>query len=193
MSRENFALFIDGAYLNKHTLAAKLDFRVFRSWFANHLDAKVSESYYFDADMTGERDKFHMFLQRNCGIRVKNYWSATSELYWPPAMGGEKVIHPITKEPYLQMRQKAVDVALGFCLCKSWFNRKWSNLVLVAGDGDFIEPIQFLVGDMGVKLILVGESNSLSPRLISYASDIFHLENLDSDFMQAIIMKNGTH
>lgn len=191
MNGESFSLFIDGAYLNKHTSAAKLDFRVFRTWFEKHLGSKMAEAYYFDADSLKERGKFHLFLQRNCGIRVKNYWSASQELLWPPHMGGGKVVHPETGEPYVLMKQKAVDVSLGFYLSTSWHHRKWTYLVLVAGDGDFLEPVKSLVEGMGVKLILVGESNSLSPHLISYASEVFPLEELGSDLMQSIMMKNG--
>lgn len=191
MRKEKFALFIDGAYLFRHTSAAKLDFRVFRSWFENHLSLMFSEAYYFDADTTGEREKFHLFLQRNCGIRVKNYWTASTELYWPSHLGGKKVVHPETGEPYVLMRQKAVDVSLGYFLSESWHNRKWTHLVLVAGDGDFVEPITRLVEGMGVELILVGDSSSLSTHLISYASEVFHLDNLESDLMTSIMMKNS--
>lgn len=188
---DQFAVFIDGAHLTKHTQNERLDYRVFRSWFEKHLNATMAVGYYFDADMTGERSKFQHVLQRHCGLRVKNYWHQESEIYWPEKMGGGKVVHPTTGAPYILSRQKAVDVALGFHLALSHVRDKWNHLVLVAGDSDFICPVQTLTEFFNVKMTLISSSDSLSPQIMSYASEVILLEDRDSDFMQSLVMKNG--
>lgn len=185
---KSFALFIDGAYLNRRTGGEKLDFRVFKTWFEEHMKMPMSEGYYFDSDGSRDREKFHSFLQRNCNIRVKNYWTSPTELFWPDHLGGGRVLHPQSRKPYVLVRQKAVDVALGYFLATSWHHRRWTNLVMIAGDADFIEPIRDLVEGKGVQMSLVGDSASLSPHLVSYATEVFHLEDKDSDLMKSIVM-----
>lgn len=173
---DGFALFIDAEYLNSQIGGDHLDFIALRSWFEEALGGPMVEGYYFDA-ASAERAKFHEFLQRNVGLRVKNFWRSSQELYWPAHLGGGKVTHPKSGTPFIQMRQKAVDVALGFRLGWSWQNKQWKTLVLVAGDGDFADPVVTLVEDRGVRLLLVGDPVSISPALVPYASQIFNINN----------------
>jgi len=107
------------------------------------------------------------------GLRVKLYWLQEKLLFW---LDGTPVMHP--KKPdfqYKETMQKAVDVGLVYHRTRSYMNRKWNKLVLIAGDGDFHEPIQDLVEKHGVDLYLMGTVQSISDELKPYARKIFDL------------------
>ena len=114
---------------------------------------------------------------KGAGFRVKLYWLSTKRLYWPTGMGGSPVMHPtIPDTQYEITTQKAVDVGLVFHLTRSFYRRKWTKLVLAAGDGDFHEPVQNLVEADGVDLHIIGSINTVSQELRPYARTIFEID-----------------
>lgn len=168
-------LFIDGAYVRK-AFEENMDYKKLRDHVEDWTDDTVDEGYFFDVNAAGGRnEKLHYALSlpapRGPGLRVKNdYWSQTRPLYWPAKLGGGPVEHPVFPNiAYEQTTQKGVDVGLIFHMLRSHQNRKWTKLVLAAGDGDFHEPVQHLVEVENVELYLVGSLRSISGRLRPYA------------------------
>jgi uncharacterized LabA/DUF88 family protein len=183
-------LFIDGAYLLKiwQSLGRndRFDYIRLRAELENRFwdqGETIDEAYYFNADPDpprAEQNSFHRWIQMNPpagpGFRVKLYWLQTKELFWPRSMGGQRVIHPTTHEPYVQTLQKAVDVGLVFHLLRSYNLRNWTKLILIAGDGDFYEPIQHLVENGNVHLITVGTEATINHRTSSLARQHFAID-----------------
>lgn len=162
-------LFVDGAYASK-VFPRSLDYVKFRSEIEAHLADTVDEAYYFNADDDPPKaTKFNHFLTipppNGPGFRIKVYWLSKKKLYWPQKLGGQPVMHPTIPDlQYELVSQKAVDVGLAFHMVRSFYRRRWTKLVLFAGDGDFHEPVQALIEGDNVELHLVG---SLEKRTIS--------------------------
>jgi len=86
-------------------------------------------------------------------------------------------VHPEHSEiKYELTTQKAVDVGLIYHMVRSYHKRKWTKLVLIAGDADFHEPVQNLVETENVDLYLVGALWNISDELRPYARDIFEID-----------------
>ena len=174
-------LFIDASYVYK-VYRDKIDYLKLRDHIENTLGDSIDEAYYFNADNDPPTaEKFHGYLSmpypKGPGFRVKVYWLSKKPLFWPEQFGGHPVMHPTDATVQYEMRsQKGVDVGLIFHMTKSYFRRKWSKLVLVAGDGDFYEPVQSLVESDGVDLHLVGSVTSMSSELRSYARGIIEID-----------------
>jgi uncharacterized LabA/DUF88 family protein len=111
------------------------------------------------------------------------YWLQKREILWPLQLGGGPVTHPTRLTPegqpvrFLQTSQKAVDVGLAYHLIRSHSKRRWERLYLAAGDADFHEPVQALVEQDNVDLILLGTEPSIASVLKPYAKRIVDLAN----------------
>ena len=111
------------------------------------------------------------------GLRLKIYWLSKRKLYWPDQLGGNAVVHPDDPSIHYELKQqKGVDVGLAYHMIRSFHKRKWTKLVLCAGDGDFHEPIQNLIEAENVELYLVGSLDSISSELRSYAKRILEID-----------------
>lgn len=196
-SSSTAAWFVDGSYLYKVwqglNRTDKLDFLKLRKLLeSTYLDMAASEriedAYYFNADPdppTAKTNAFHSALSfpppKGPGLRVKLYWLAKKQLFWPITMGGAAVVHPQTGEQYELTQQKGVDVGLAFHLMRSYSKRRWRKLFLGAGDGDFHEAVQHLVEHEDVDVFLIGTLNTISNELRPYARDIVKLDEHGDD------------
>jgi uncharacterized LabA/DUF88 family protein len=169
----SIGLFIDGSYMYK-AYPGQVDYVKFRNEIEKHLGDSIDEAYFFNADDDPPNaKKFNSFLTipppKGPGFRVKIYWLNKKKLRWPEKYGSQPVMHPeIPDLQYELISQKAVDVGLAFHMVASYYRRKWTKLVLVAGDGDFHEPVQFLVEGQNVELHIAGKSGSVSGELLPY-------------------------
>ncbi len=172
----SIGIFIDGAYVLK-TFKGHMDYVALRRHIEEKLDDTIDEGYFFNADLEPPRaEKFHHALTlpmpKGPGLRVKTYWLKKTALFWPKQYGGQPVLHPeISDLQFEQTTQKAVDVGLVFHMMRSFQKRKWTKLVLIAGDGDFHEPVQSLVENDDVELYLVGSTRNISTELIAYTRE----------------------
>lgn len=167
-----------------------LSYRALRRLLEQHYcNAKqgevIGEAYYFTAEddvAAASQNPFFAALQyappTGPGLQVRLYWLQRRELKWPLHMGGGPVLHPQTGEQFIQTQQKAVDVGLVFTLMQSFSNHGWNKLFLAAGDGDFHEPIQHLVRNHGVELILLGGRDTISSQLLDHARHVVYLEDI---------------
>jgi uncharacterized LabA/DUF88 family protein len=188
------AWFVDGAFLfkcwNKLGRTDTLDYLKLRQYLVSKYcdpDTKevIDEAYYFNADPdppTAKTNAFHNALAypppNGPGLRVKLYWLQKRQLYWPPGLGGNPVVHPQSGQHYELTQQKGVDVGLAFHLMRSFARRAWRKLFLGAGDSDFHEVVQHLVESENVNLTLIGNMDSISEELRPYASDIVPLDQV---------------
>lgn len=195
------AWFVDGAFLFKgwgdlqrddHLDYLALRQGLERNFCDTERGERIEEAYFFNADAdppTAAKTAFHTALQfpppKGPGLRVKLYWLQHRELHWPAHMGGDCVVHPRTGQPYIQTLQKGVDVGLAFHLIRSYSKRGWKKLFLAAGDGDFHEPIQHLVENEAVDLVLIGTRRSISTELLPYARDVVQLEDIAENIARA--------
>lgn len=177
----SIGLFIDGAYVWK-TFKEHIDYLKLRAEIEERLRDTIDEAYFFNADSDPPRaEKLHNALTipppKGPGLRVKIYWLQKKLLFWPKQLGGSPVTHPDNPEiQYEQTTQKAVDVGLVYHMVRSFHKRKWTKVVLAAGDGDFHEPVQNLVETENVDLHLVGSVRNISEELRPYARSIFEID-----------------
>lgn len=174
-------VFIDGAYIAK-VFRERMDYVKLRQLFEQELGDVIDEAYYFSADDDPPRaQRFHNALAfpppKGPGLRVKIYWLQRKLLWWPKRLGGQPVLHPEDDTvQYEQTQQKAVDVGLVFHMIRSFSKRKWTKLVLAAGDADFHEPVQYLVETENVDLYLVGSMATTAETLRPYARRVFEID-----------------
>lgn len=191
----SIGLFIDGAYVWK-TFKEHIDYGKLRKHIETVLGDTVDEGYFFNADTDPPKaEKLHNALTfpppRGPGLRVKIYWLQKKQLFWPKQLGGLPVVHPDNPEiQYEQTTQKAVDVGLVYHMVRSHHKRKWTKLVLAAGDGDFHEPVQNLVETENVDLHLIGSLRNISEELRPYARSIFEL---DQEPLHSQLRLPGSH
>ncbi|CAN5433953.1 hypothetical protein BH11BAC2_BH11BAC2_00170 [soil metagenome] len=177
----SIGLFIDASYCYK-VFRDKIDYIKLRQHIEITMGDTIDEAYYFSADNDPPvAANMHAFLSTpypaGPGFRVKIYRMSKKNLFWPDHLGGNPVTHPTEKNTFYELRsQKGVDVGLVFHMTRSYYRRKWSHLVLVAGDGDFNEPVQNLVEAEGVDLVLVGSTSTISSELQSYARSIIEID-----------------
>lgn len=177
----SIGLFIDGAYVWK-TYKEHIDYAKLRGFVESELKDTVDEGYFFNADTDPPKaEKLHNALTfpppNGPGLRVKIYWLQKKQLFWPKQLGGQPVVHP--DDPSIQYEltsQKAVDVGLVYHMTRSHNRRKWTKLVLAAGDADFHEPVQTLVEVENVDLYILGSLRSISEELRPYARSIFEID-----------------
>jgi uncharacterized LabA/DUF88 family protein len=195
------AWFVDGAYAFKCWRALNrvdnLDFVKLRKKLEERFldlesNEKLDECYYFNSDPeppTAKQNAFHNALQypppSGPGLRVKLYWLQERQHFWPNSWGGGPIMHPVRNEQYKTQSQKGVDVGLVFHLMRSYAKRDWKKLFLFAGDGDFYEPIQHLVENENVFLVLVGTMQTMSQELRPYAREIIEIDAIASDIARA--------
>ena len=188
MSDGRAAWFVDGSYLYKVwknlNRGDRLDYVQLRRHLERKFEVEIADAYYFNAfpdPQTARTDPFHTILANpppeGAGLCIKLYWLQERVLKWPPRLGGELVRHP-DGELFKQTRQKGVDVGLAFHLMRSYGHRQWRTLLLATGDGDFHEVVQYLAEDLGVAVILVGTTNSISPKLLDCAQNVEYLETI---------------
>lgn len=177
----SIGLFIDGAYLLK-TFGGHIDYVKLRQHIETELGDTVDEGYFFNADTDPPKaERLHNALTlpmpRGPGLRVKIYWLQKKQLFWPKQFGGQPVVHPEHSDVHFeQTTQKAVDVGLVYHMVRSYHKRKWTKLVLIAGDGDFHEPVQNLVEAENVDVYLVGSVRNISDELRPYARKILEID-----------------
>lgn len=166
-------LFIDGAYLSiswRQISATQLDFANLLALVAQRRASAIVEAYCFDATANGCTNEYFIAMERS-GIRVKLYEYAYEEV----RDEFDNMIVGSNGAPIRRRIQKGVDLGLATYLLESHRRRRWSELVLVAGDADFAEPVQRLVEIEGVTLTLVGVPQRISHALRPYASDFIDL------------------
>ena len=174
-------LFIDGSFVYK-SYPGQIDYLKLRQHLEAELGDTVDEAYFFNADDDPPKaQKFNHSLTypppRGPGLRLKIYWLTKKKLFWPANLGGHPVLHPNDSAIQFEVKsQKGVDVGLVFHLVRSYHKRQWKKLALVAGDGDFHEPVQSLVEGENVDLYIVGSSNGISGELRPYARRIFEFD-----------------
>jgi uncharacterized LabA/DUF88 family protein len=196
------AWFVDGAYAYKCWLQLgrpdNLDFvklrrDILESKFVDVAGGeKIDEAYYFNSDPeppTANQSAFYNALQYpppgGPGLRVKLYWLQEQLQFWPKSYGGGPIMHPVSNEQLKVQRQKAVDVGLVFHLMRSYSKRSWTKLFLFAGDGDFYEPVQHLVENENVSLVLVGTLATISQELRPYAREIIEIDKVAAQIARA--------
>jgi uncharacterized LabA/DUF88 family protein len=177
----SIGMFIDGAYVAK-SYPSRIDYRSLRKFIEEELGDAIDEAYFFSADDDPpQATKLHNALAypppSGPGFRVKIYWLHKKKLFWPQKYGGAPVLHPDHEDVQFELvTQKAVDVGLIYHMTRSFLKRKWTRLVLAAGDSDFHEPIQNMVENENVDLYLVGSMKGISQELRPYARKIWEID-----------------
>jgi len=110
--------FVDGSYLTKvwgglwgpravGQETPRLNYLKLRNLLESRLSDQVDEAYYLNADPdppTAKTNAFHNALAypppTGPGLRVKLYWLAKRQLFWPSYMGGGPVVHPVTGQQF---------------------------------------------------------------------------------------------
>ena len=185
------AWFVDGSYAYKCWREVcperPLDFKRLREAIERDAGEPLRENYYFNAESdppSAKQDSFHKRIAipapEGAGLRLMLYWTQTKDLYWPKALGGQAVIHPtMTDVRYRQKTHKGVDVGIGYHMARSFNQKDWDKLYLMAGDGDFAEVVHDLVKFGGVDVSVIGTRHTISSELGPWTRPIYLEDHLD--------------
>jgi uncharacterized LabA/DUF88 family protein len=171
------SLFIDGAHLSiswRSFACGHIDFRLFRRELEERTCDTFVEAYCYDANETATPNAYFKAMG-HAGIRVELRYYAYEQV---EGENGVTIIDPRTSKPVRRRIQKRVDTGLSVEILKSYHRHRWSRLVLVAGDDDFTEVVQYLVEEEGVRLTLVGLRERTSYNLVSFAENEVDLRQL---------------
>lgn len=73
--------------------------------------------------------------------------------------------------------EKGNDVHIASEILQGAYTNKYETLILVAGDGDFETPVK-IAKELGKKIVIVGNSSSVSADLQYLADDFIQLEKI---------------
>jgi uncharacterized LabA/DUF88 family protein len=171
------ALFVDGAALRIGALqiGIQIDFARLRSWAAAVAKATIVEAYWFDATDTGVPTSAHRAL------RVSGYRTRIHEIQEIPILRDGRRQYDRAGTLIVQRKQVGVDVALACELLASHSRCRWDTLILVAGDGDLVPPLQQLVEQSAIRVILVGSQRARSHRLVPWVEVSIDLNDIAND------------
>jgi uncharacterized LabA/DUF88 family protein len=162
---QSAALLVDGAMLSMYTRERNLqpDLRNLAVWAEEAAGAPLESKQWFDAAPDATWNAFH-FAARNAGYVVHVGPVKTRAA----TLGQFTISHN---------KQVGVDVALATKGVVSWMNGRWSTVVLVAGDGDFVPLVEQML-EFGVRVILLRDRLSTDQQLEQLASEVHEMSGL---------------
>ena len=120
--------------------------------------------YFFSFDEL-HREKYAQRLMR-AGIRVQRFGLKTMDVICP----NKRCPHSSRSQPIRRIVQAGCDVAIATRMLTLCCEGEMDTCVLLAGDGDFEEAVQFVRDNRRKRFVIVASGASIAARLISYAS-----------------------
>lgn len=175
--------FVDGSYLRKAwraTTSAPLSYARLRNHMEESLRDHISIAYWFDAQHPDVKDDRYKAALLGAGFRVQAHYRVAKETLHDTT--GATVLDPRTNRPMETYRQKGVDIGLALAIERTYRLGNWNHLLLAAGDADFAELVADLVEREGVRVTLIGRTDSMSLALRPYAERIIDVSTLSDAF-----------
>ena len=137
-----------------------------------------AESYYLNSTPnppTDKQDAFHTWIKmappKGPRMRVQLY-----------KLKDMHCICPQCHQPFERTVQKGVDVGIATLIIKLASQNRYDRLVLLAGDGDFEDAIDYVKSELHKEIWVAAFPDSVSADLQSYSDNLIWI----SDFWSAI-------
>ena len=168
---------VDGAYAMK-AAPGKFDYIKLKQELETRNGGTFYESYYLNSTPnppTDQQDGFHTWLKSappgGPKFRVQLY-----------KLKDFHVVCPKCSNTFERQVQKGVDVGIATLLAKLGSRGKFDRVILLAGDGDFEDVIDYVKSELDKEVWIAGYPNSVSTDLQSYSEQMVWI----SDFWKQI-------
>lgn len=159
---DRLLLIIDGGYFQKgqQEHGMDLDIESLLAFVQRLTGSAIEHAYYYDS--APHDTAFHRALRR-LQIRVESRPLKTLPVRCPNARCA------YSRQPIERTVQAGVDVAIATKILTMACEDQYDTLVLLAGDGDFADAVQYVKERRRKRVVVCGFSNSISNRLLPYA------------------------
>lgn len=165
-------LIIDGAYmLHGSKLHGKMDYLKLKTFIESTISAKIDSGYYLNSvpdPATEGQNAFHSWLRSAAptgpNLRVQLYDLKKMNVKCD-SCGNE----------FERTVQKGVDVGIATLILKFGLLNRYDQLILCAGDGDFVDAIKYITEEQNKEFIMCGFDPSMSTEMQSYSKKVISL------------------
>jgi uncharacterized LabA/DUF88 family protein len=179
MVNERRLLIIDGSYFFYASMASniKLDYNKLKQKI--EIDGPLYKSYFFTANENDDNNKKFYNVLKYFGFIVREY--GLKEKYMNNVHCGDCNLNidlqcPNNNNHKLYIKQQlGVDIGIATMAIK--LKENYDTLILGAGDGDFVDMVEYLSEDCNKKIELVLFDYGVSLDLRSYASKIHMIKD----------------
>jgi uncharacterized LabA/DUF88 family protein len=160
--KNRMLLLIDGAYFHKgqQTFDMDLDIESLLKFVQRLSGSTIEHAYYYDS--APEETPLHRALRR-MQIRVESRSLKTLAVRCPNGRCA------YSRQPIERTVQAGVDVAIATKILTMACENEYDTLVLVAGDGDFADAVQYVKERCRKRIFVCGFSGTISNRLAPFA------------------------
>ncbi len=171
---------VDGAYAMK-AAPGHFDYVKLKEKLEARNGNPFFENYYLNSTPnppTDQQDAFHTWLKsappRGPRFRVKLYKLKDLHCACPSCGHGfERTV------------QKGVDVGIATLVVKLASQNQYDRLLLLAGDGDFEDAIDYVKSELHKEIWIAGYPNSVSTDLQSYSNEVVWISDFWKDIEKA--------
>jgi hypothetical protein len=167
---------VDGAYAMKGA-PGKFDYVKLKQQLQLRNGGSFFESYYLNSTPnppTDQQDAFHTWLKSappgGPQFRVQLYKLKDVHMNCPNC-----------GHAFDRLVQKGVDVGIATLLVKLGFRDKYRRVILLAGDGDFEDSVEYVKSELDREVWIAGYQGSVSTDLQSYANQMIWIGDFWKD------------
>lgn len=163
----NTTWIVDGAYAMKGA-PGRFDYLKLKAQLEARNGNTFFESYYLNSTPnppTDAQDAFHTWLKSAPpgGPRFRVQLYKLKDIH---------VTCPGCSLAFDRQVQKGVDVGIATLLVKLAFRNRYDRVILLAGDGDFEDSIEYVKSELDKEVWIAGYHGSLSTDLQSYSNEV---------------------
>ena len=168
---------VDAAYAMK-AAPGRYDLLKLKEQLEQRNGGPFYESYYLNSTPnppTDQQDSFHTWIKLAppAGPRMRVQLYKLKELHCScPSCGHQ----------FERQVQKGVDVGIATLIVKLASQNKYDRLLLLAGDGDFEDAIDYVKSELHKEIWIAGYQGSVSADLQSYSDHMIWLSDFWKDF-----------
>lgn len=169
---------VDGAYCMK-AAPGHYDVLRLKAALESRNGSEFAESYYLNSTpnlQSAQQDAFHTWLKMAAPKGPK----MRVQLYEVKAM---HCVCPKCSEHFDRPVQKGVDVGIATLIIKLASQNRYDRLMLLAGDGDFEDAIDYVKSELHKEVWIAGFPDSVSADLQSYSDNVLWI----SDFWPEVV------
>ncbi len=170
-------LIIDAAYAMKAAAPGRFDVLKLKEALERRNGAPFDESYYLNSTPSppsDQQDAFHNWIKsaapRGPRMRVQLY--KIKDLH---------CVCPQCSHRFERAVQKGVDVGIATLIIKLASQNRYDRLILIAGDGDFEDAIDYVKSELHKEIWIAGFPNSVSADLQSYSDRVLWISDFWSE------------
>jgi uncharacterized LabA/DUF88 family protein len=171
---------VDGAYAMK-TAPGRFEYVKLKQQLEQRNGSPFYESYYLNSTPnppTDQQDAFHTWLKSAppAGPKFRVQLYKLKDVHNTCPKCGHAFDRPV---------QKGVDVGIATLLIKLGAKGKFDRVVLLAGDGDFEDAVNYVKSELNKQVWIAGYMNSVSTDLQSYSDQMIWINDFWKEIEKA--------